>query len=95
MKAFMISAAAFALVVGLSGTASANENNSENSARECGGTGLNPGQAFQLPNLNGGPAAGPDQVQTPPEFAELMGAESVGALIKNGCENIKKNDDPS
>ncbi len=40
-------------------------NSSDNSAMECGGTGLNPGQAFQLSGLAGGPAAGPDRTQNP------------------------------
>lgn len=70
------------LFAGLSGV-SANE--SQHSAMQCGGTGLNLGQALQLPGLIGGPAAGPNQNQLPPEFAELLGADSVGDLIQRDC----------
>jgi hypothetical protein len=81
--ASLLASAALLLTVG---TASADPTNS---ARDCGGTGLNPGQAFQLPNLAGGPAAGPEQAQTPPEFADLLGADSVGELLKRDCVKDK------
>lgn len=86
MKRTLMTVAALALSTG-----AAFANNSENSARDCGGTGLNPGQAFQLPGLIGGPAAGPEKTQTPPEFADLLGADSVGELLKRDCINVKKN----
>ena len=70
------------------GSGGALANNSTNSAMECGGLGLNPGQAFQLSSLNGGPAAGPDRTQTPREFAELMGADSVGDLLQRDCDQV-------
>jgi hypothetical protein len=76
-------AAALALFGG-----SALANNSDNSAMKCGGTGLNPGQAFQLTGLAGGPAAGPDRTQTPPDFAALLGADSVGALLQRDCTQV-------
>ncbi len=83
---------AFVFAVGLlmalavplfSGVALADE--SENSAIECGGTGLNPGQAFQLDTLVGGPAAGDNRTQDPTEFADLLGADSVGDLLQRDC----------
>ena len=49
---------------------------------------MNPGQAFQLDSLIGGPAAGPDQTQTPAEFAELLGADSLGEFLQESCVQV-------
>lgn len=77
------------LALGMVGATSVAANESANSAMQCGGTGLNPGQAWQLAYLVGGPAAGKDKTQTPREFATLMGAESVGKLIQRDCDQVK------
>ena len=70
----------------LSGVAQANE--STHSSMECGGLGLNPGQAWHVEFLVGGPAVGPNRQQSPPEFAVLLGATSVGALLQRDCDQI-------
>ena len=77
------------LAIGAAGGVAADpvDNNSEKSARDCALTGLNPGQAWHLANLDGGPAVGTNRAQTPPEFAELLEAESVGKLLKRDCVN--------
>ena len=79
-----VSSAAVALAL-FSGVALANS--SDHSAMLCGGLG-NPGQAWHLPNLNGGPAVGPDRTQNPPDFAALLGADSVGALLQRDCSQV-------
>jgi hypothetical protein len=72
-----VSTVTFAVAM-FSGTALAN--NSQNSAIECGGTGSNNGQALRLIGING-----PGTSLTPPEFAALLGAASVGKLIQRDC----------
>jgi hypothetical protein len=82
----LLATAAVLSAVMLVGVASANES-ANNSAMHCGGPGLNPGQSW--PGVSGGPAAGPNREQTPPEFAALAGADSVGALLQRDCYQVK------
>lgn len=77
------------VAAGFFGATSVAANQSQNSAMQCGGVGLNPGQAWQLPYLLGGPAAGEDRTQTPPQFAKRMGAGSVGELLRRDCDQVK------
>ena len=79
--AFLV-AGAFALSIGSSLAVA--DNNSEKSVRNCGETGLNPGQALQL--LTSGPAAGKDRIQTPPVAFESE-FDTVGEAIKDSCLN--------
>jgi hypothetical protein len=76
-------AVVFAVTLGLSvfglGSGPAAANESGHSASDCAGLG-NAGQAFQLVG-----AAGPNQVQTPPELAASLGQESVGAAGRTFC----------
>ena len=81
-------ASAFVGLALFAGGGAALANSSGNSAIMCGGTGMNPGQAFQLDSLIGGPAAGPDQTQTPAEFAELLGADSLGEFLQESCVQV-------
>src|SRR2546423_12638786 len=67
-------------VLGLGGATAAAANESSNSAINCAGFG-NPGQAGQALGT-----AGPNQTQTPPEFAASLGQPSVGAALQTFCQ---------
>jgi hypothetical protein len=66
----------------LTGVAAAN--NSSNAAIQCSGFG-NPGQSRFSTFIPGGPAAGPDRNETPPELSQLLGNPTVGVTIQTHC----------